>query len=195
MNQALDILLAALAGLVAAEPRPGAQAAARALLGVRGAVLPAAAPAPPNAAALDRALAQSTHPLMALLAPVAARLPWMPSELDGRIGPAISTRMMQAELVGPDGLALAADVRVGLWVMEPGLAYPERAHAAEETFHILSGHADWSAGGGPTARRGEGAMIHHPSMTPHANTTTQAPLLALWRWSGEIGFAGYALTG
>ena len=194
MDAALDTLLTALAGIYAAEGCPGGDAAAAALLAARGKARPAPVPIP-NAAALAAALAQSRHPLAPLLREVAERLTWVPSELDGRIRADISTRMMQAELVGPDGMVFAPDVRVGLWMMEAGLAYPERAHAAEETFHILSGHALWSADDGAFARRGEGATIHHPSMVPHANTTTDAPMLAAWRWSGEIGFADYTLKG
>lgn len=194
MSMAFDALMTALAGLYAGEGRAGGDAAAAALLAARGHDLPAPQPVP-NPGALKLALDQSGHPLAALMRDAAPLLCWVPSELDGRIRAEIASRVMQCELVGPDGMVFDERVRVGLWVMEPNLTYPERAHAAEETFHILSGHALWSADESAFARRGEGATIHHPSMVPHANSTRDLPMMAAWRWSGDIGFADYRLKG
>ena len=102
---------------------------------------------------------------------------------------------MQTELVGPDGIFLSEKTRVGLWVQTANLNYTTRTHAAEETFVILGGKAIWQAGDNAPLEEGIGTVIHHPSNTPHSNCTTNSPLLAAWRWSGDISIEQYTLKG
>ena len=195
MNQ-LSPLLTAMAGLYAAENREGGHQAARALLAAAliEADLPEQ-PAGPLAEDLHLLLATDPHPLSALVRGALPWLVWIYSEMGGRIRQTIASGMMQTELVGPDGIFPHDGVRVGLWLQSAGLDYVTRAHAAEETFVILGGHALWSMNHGPAVRQEAGAVIHHPSLTPHSDCTTNDPLLAAWRWSGDISIEQYALKG
>lgn len=189
-------LLTALAGLFAAENRPGAdQAARRALKAAHSDSRPARAPEPPLAGILESTLANTPHPLAPLIGAASPYIPWVPSGHGGRIRQDIAARMMTAELVGPDGAFYAPDIRLGLWLQGPGVDYVTRSHAAEESFAILAGRAVWTRGTGPEYTAGCGDMIHHPSHIDHSSRTKETPMLAAWRWSGDISFEAYSLKG
>ncbi|PWE34037.1 hypothetical protein DDZ14_02420 [Maritimibacter sp. 55A14] len=190
-------LLTALAALYVAEPRDGGLAAAAALREAADGPLPAPCNVPaPLAAGLAQVL---TGADASLAAAIRAALPWIVWELsrhDGRICDEYALHMMTAEILGPDGILHHDNLRVGLFLQSGGLAYPTRAHAAEETFIMLAGQGLWQAGDGPALLHGAGVLIHHPGMVPHSSTTLPGqPLLAAWRWSGDIGFDSYLLTG
>jgi len=192
----LSPLLTALAGLYAGENRPGGASAAHALLDAASEKirLPERPPGPLNGD-LMTSLAGEQHPLSSLIQQAAPWLHWIYSEMGGRIRSDIANGMMQSELVGPDGIFPHSATRVGLWVQSSDLDYTTRTHAAEETFFILGGHAIWRKGNDTPLEKNSGARVHHPSMTPHSNCTTNAPLLAAWRWSGDISIEQYTLTG
>ncbi len=196
MANQLSPLLHTLAGLYAAENRRGGDLAARALLAAanKKCNLQPAGPAP-LASALAQCLADDPHPLSGLIRAAGSWIKWGGSDLGDRIKDSIAKKMMLVELVGPDGMFPSDAVRVGLWLQAAGVDYTTRSHAAEETFIILGGHAIWQSGENPAKTRGCGAMIHHPSNLPHCDCTTDAPLLAAWRWSGDIAIEQYTLKG
>jgi hypothetical protein len=192
----LSLLLTALAGLYAAENRAGGTQAARALLQASTRTDPIEKSQPgPLDAQLHALLEDDPHPLSSLIRAATPWLAWGFSDLGGRIRDSIASGMMQTELLGPDGLIPNVALRVGLWVQAPQLDYPTRVHAAEETFVILGGDACWRAAGSSEIAKGVGEMIHHPSLTPHSDRTTENALLAAWRWSGDIAIEQYSLKG
>lgn len=194
---ALAALMTGLAERYAAEGRPGGDAAATALAHAARQV-PASLPLLPHSfdAPLAQAFGDAPDDLGRLAAAAAPVIRWRPADLgEDRIGKPLADAMPMCELVGPDGMFLDAHIRVGLWVQTPGLTYGPRRHAAEETFLILAGQALWQAEGRADALQSTGAIIHHPSNILHTSITTDRPLLAAWRWSGEVGFEHYALTG
>lgn len=192
----LSQLMSALAGLFAAENRPGGYEAARALLTAAAVErdLPRH-PEGPIHAHLMAALDGDPHPLSPLIRAAEPFLEWELSSLDGRIRDEIARNMMQAEILGPGTMFPHAAVNVGLFVQAPNLDYVTRRHAAEETFVVLGGGAVWQRGDEAKHFGGIGAVIHHPSMMPHTDCTQESPLLATWRWTGNISVEGYALTG
>lgn len=122
-------------------------------------------------------------------------IPWYHAGLDdGKIPAEVATRMLTAELLGPDGLLPNPALRLGLFYQGPGLDYPIRSHAAEETFIMLAGEGHWSLDGTAHAPRGPGAVLFHPSLALHGSRTTDRPLLAAWRWGGEIGWESYKIA-
>jgi gentisate 1,2-dioxygenase len=114
---------------------------------------------------------------------------------DGRIRPEIARHMLTAELLGPDGMIFHPTVRVGLFMQRAGLNYVTRNHAAEECFIMLAGEGFWSTDDGERYHKTAGNVIFHPSMMPHRSETREKPLLAAWRWSGDIGWDQYQLKG
>lgn len=190
----LKNLFTGLTEIYEGEGRPGGDLAARQLRAVLE-KLPKLATdkTSPLGDIFDRLVPQNSHALIREIRDLAPYLPWEYSELGGRIKPSIGREMIQVELLGPDGLITNDVVRVGIWLQSPNLDYTTRQHQAEETFFILSGSALWSVRGGEAVQKGVGSYIHHPSMTPHADKTTSEPMLAAWRWSGNVDFENYEL--
>ena len=124
-----------------------------------------------------------------------AVLPWSRTGiLDEQIGKDVSSVFAVATLVGPGALIERKDVRGGLYVQRSGTFYPPHAHDAEETYAMLAGNADWQMEFGDWHRADPGDLIHHPSEAPHATRTGALPILAAWRWSGDISPATYRMV-
>ena len=191
----LSALLELLARLYAAEPRPAGPATAAAL---RAAALlplpqPAATAPAPVLAQLRAALAIDPHPGREVIAAALPHVAWC--DIAGAIAalkPAWSAGMLVSELLGPTGQFHHPSLRVGLYVQWPGVHYGLRTHPAEETYCLLGGRSYWATGHAKPRRHRTGDIIHHPSLIPHQTLTRAAPLVAAWRWSGDIAFEGYA---
>lgn len=86
-----------------------------------------------------------------------------------------------ADLVGPaDGaLEQRSDVRVGISVMAPGIAYPDHQHPPEELYLALS-DSDWRQSSNPWHAPGLGGIVYNPPDIVHAMRARQTPLLAIW---------------
>lgn len=187
-------LMRALADVYRAEGRPGGDQAA-------AAYERAAEAAPPLDAVpyrLDAVIREATrgaeHP-----AAVAAReahevLRWSATGiLDEQIPTAVSDMFAVVVLIGPTGMFRTDEVSSGLFVQVPNRYYPLHAHAAEETYAMLAGEAEWTLEGHAPARRRAGDLIHHPAEAGHATRTLARPILAAWRWSGDLRRETYRL--
>ncbi|MCY1127839.1 dimethylsulfonioproprionate lyase family protein [Frigidibacter sp. RF13] len=185
----LETLRAALAALYRAEGRPEATRTAASLL---AGVLAAEAQPPCALDALIRRTA-ATSPLPAARAVLAVQelVPWGTNPVADRTG-SVADIIAVATLMSPEGPILSADFRLGLFYQRPDSYYPLHNHDADETYVILAGRADWTAGE-DRLPRGPGDVIHHPSRMPHAFRTGPEGLLALWRWSGDINTHSYAI--
>jgi dimethlysulfoniopropionate lyase len=189
--------LRALEAVFAAEGRPGGDEAARAL----GEVLMTRFGLPPPnpldiVGDVTEALRSGNHPAVPATLAAWPLIDWHHSGLaDGRIRPEIALSMATAELIGPNGMIFHPSVRVGLFMQVAGVDYVTRTHAAEETFVMLGGAGDWTCNGSLPLRQTAGAYIHHPSGAPHASITRDDPLIAAWRWTGDIAYDGYSLDG
>ncbi|MGF1447008.1 MAG: dimethylsulfonioproprionate lyase family protein [Pikeienuella sp.] len=212
-HAATAALLRALHEIFGAEPRPGAHLAAEAL---RAAI---DAPLPPNLAQ-PRQMPQALRAVLAARGPDAeagchapspgspaakaatatdglAALPWEiwdPWRASGIARPEPGPLPFAiAVLVGPGAPYPSQTAVVGLFAQAPGAYYPPHAHAAEETYAILRGTALWSLDGSPETPQPPGSLIFHPSQGVHATRTIDAPLLAAWRWSGDLSPGTYRL--
>lgn len=140
-------------------------------------------------------LMEDAHPLAEAILAAGPLIPWYHAGLDdGKIPADVARRMLTAELVGPDGLIEDTRVRVGIFWQGPGVDYPVRSHAAEETYIMLAGEGHWSLDLADHAPRTQGEVIFHPSYAPHASRTHDKPLLATWRWGGEISWESYKIA-
>ncbi len=190
-------LVLAIADLYAAEGRPGGDATAQALrLAAETLRQPGPAAVPPHADQLKRALISSPHPIATLITTALPFIRWQHAGLsDGRIRADVAVQMLTAELIGPTGMIPCDTLRAGLFLQASDVAYNTRSHAAEETYVALTDTGLWSVNHAEPAPRPAGEVIFHPSMAPHATYTGDQPLLALWRWSGDIGWNSYAMAG
>jgi len=123
----------------------------------------------------------------------ASRLPWTAGDLPK--SSAIVDRFTFIEIAGPDGLGGSDAMRFGLYLQAPMTDYPPHDHEAEEFYYVLSGDAQWQKNDGPFATMLPGTMIHHLPHDRHAMRTLDAPLLAMWIWTGDIDMATYRLDG
>lgn len=90
------------------------------------------------------------------------------------------------EFVGPDRAYESRALLVGFLMLGPGTHYPDHGHAAEEVYHVVSGHARWRREGRDWRQEPPGAAIHHAPHQRHAMRAGAEPLLALYCWSGAI---------
>jgi mannose-6-phosphate isomerase-like protein (cupin superfamily) len=190
-------VLADLADLFDAESRIGGHEAAQELRAICSKVHTPLLPAHQVLTeTIEQAITIDPLPIAAKIAKVMPLIDWHSSGMvDGRIRPEISEHLATAELVGPDGMIYSEHVRVGLFVQSPNLNYVTRKHAAEETFIILGGSAYWQVDGEEPVLGKSGDMIFHPSNTPHATITKDEPFISAWRWTGDVAYDQYTLTG
>jgi len=186
-------LIAAFADELRRHPLPSALTAAGlldALSGLRAEGTPAGF-MPPH---LDDALvAPGAHPLAALLATIARRVPWV--EVSGRAMPeSFRGRYSYCDIVGPEAPLPAQDVCFGAYLQFPDTWYPFHWHAAEELYFPVSGTALWSRDAIRDQPEPPGTLIRHASNERHATRTGAEPLLALWVWIGDLDFASYAIA-
>ncbi|MBL9051673.1 MAG: hypothetical protein JNK19_16295 [Tabrizicola sp.] len=188
----LSPLLHALADLTATEPRPEADATARALRAAAGTDFLQQAPSLLDAEIRAAARLPDAHPCARLIAEAQDFLPWQASPAAALQPAALAATKAVVTLLSPEGPIPALAFRFGLFYQAPGIYYPLHAHEAAETYTILSGNALWQAGDRrfPTAIA---EPIHHPPNLPHAMRAGPDGFLAIWRWSGDISFDSYRM--
>lgn len=94
-----------------------------------------------------------------------------------------------AELVGPTGMVISADIALGLLLIGPDKLYPPHRHPAAEVYLAVAGEAAWQRGGEAWQSNPPGALILHEPNVVHAMRTLDQPLLALYAWRGEVNTA------
>lgn len=190
----LHALCVALAAAFGAGGRAGGRLAAQRLL---GAASETARPRPARAdlgATLRTACeAQDAVPAARLVAALADVLPWQLWKGEG-LSPDVSSRLFTAEILGPDGLLPAADVRVGCLLSEAHTHYRLSCHAGEETYFVMSGTATWFMEGAEDARHPPGALVHHRAWVRHGRGTGPQPFLGAWRWSGDLDLTAFEVA-
>ncbi len=143
----------------------------------------------------DQALASLTcfPVLQQQLSDTGVSLPWkqgsmkMPASFQGRFA--------YVELAGPEGILPSTDVNFGLYLQQRDTAYPSHWHCAEEDYLVLSGTAMWQIDNDEFVAQPPGTHICHASNQPHATTTQQEPMLAMWFWQGDIRHSTYRIVG
>jgi quercetin dioxygenase-like cupin family protein len=140
------------------------------------------------------ALKNATHPCAVAARGCQELLQWEAagSILDGQVPTSVSSAFTSNYLMGPGCLIEHAALRAGLFMQRPNSYYPLHNHDAVETYVMIEGVGYWTQGK-ETTRYETGGVIHHPSGMLHAFRTLKQPLVALWRWSGDIGPDTYLL--
>lgn len=86
---------------------------------------------------------------------------------------------------GPPALVTCEQLALGVLLLGPRAHYPLHSHRAIEVYVPLN-VAEWWRGEGPWRMEPPGAVIHHASSVGHATRATDAPLLAIYLWSGDL---------
>ncbi|MEM7236616.1 MAG: dimethylsulfonioproprionate lyase family protein [Pseudomonadota bacterium] len=146
-------------------------------------------------AELRTALAQDRDPLADLMAQFAARLPWTLGEGAVAMPAGFQGKYRFCEIVGPHGLIRAETIRFGAYLQFANTHYPFHSHSAEEIYLPVSGTARWWRDGVAGEAAPPGTLIRHGPWERHATATGAEPLVALWAWTGEIGFETHRVDG
>ena len=187
-------LFLALADVFSAEKRYGGNQAAKALIEASRLIDTPKRFENTFSKKVKSSLMINEHPLNSLILEASPFIKWGGSDLrEGRIPEDLANQMPMCELVGPDGLYFNDTVRVGLWLQTKGVVYGPRKHAAEETFYIINGEAEWWSELKKTRLKGSGSYVFHASKIQHKSITSDKHVLTAWRWSGDIGFDKYVL--
>ncbi|MDW3223368.1 MAG: dimethylsulfonioproprionate lyase family protein [Paracoccaceae bacterium] len=146
----------------------------------------------PACAILDSMLSNAEEDHIQKLAACAEDLHWRMAGF-GKLSGEINNKLAVAELIGPDGLFVRPDIRIGLLLQREGFHYPNHSHAAEEIYLVLSGTAMWAVDNAEPIPRGPGGIIRHRSYQPHSIETIGEPLCALWGWVGDVAGGSYSV--
>jgi len=140
------------------------------------------------------ALKNATHPCAIAARGCQQFLQWEAagSILDKHVPTNVSDAFTSNYLMGPGCLIENSSLRAGLFIQKPNSYYPLHNHDAVETYIMIEGVGYWTQGG-VTTRHSVGDVIHHPSGMLHAFRALEQPLVALWRWSGDIDPNTYRL--
>jgi quercetin dioxygenase-like cupin family protein len=187
----LPDLLHALANLTAIEPRPEAQATADTLHAATGTDFPEQPPSTLSPGILHAASLPG-HPVARLIHNAHPWLPWADSPIASQQPTALRAIKSVITFLGPDASIRSETLLFGLFYQAPDAYYPLHAHNAAETYTLLAGTAQWQAGDHKFSL-GAGDAIHHPPNLPHAMRAGPHGFLAMWRWSGDIGFHSYRM--
>lgn len=143
----------------------------------------------------DHAVASSTafRQLQRELVQIGSLLPWMQGAM--KMPDSFQDRYSYVELAGPRGMITSSEISFGLYLQQRNVVYPSHWHAAAEDYLIVSGTALWQIGNGDFAARPPGSHIRHLSNQPHATTTLEEPVLAMWFWQGDIRASTYRIVG
>ena len=188
----LSPLLTALADLTATEPRPEAKATARALRAGAETDFPALPLSALSPGILQTAALTGAHPAAKLIHDAHSFLAWRDSPIASRQPTELRAIKSVVMLLGPGAPIPSDGLLFGLFYQAPGSTYPLHAHNAAETYTILAGTAFWQAGDYRFPLN-PGEAIHHPPNLPHAMRAGPDGFLAMWRWSGDIGFDSYRM--
>ncbi len=89
------------------------------------------------------------------------------------------------EIIGPNGVLICDDCRIGFLILGRDIYYPNHNHEATELYHTISGTGLWSQNDGEEIPKAPNTAIYHEEWENHAMRTTD-PLLNLWSWAGAI---------
>ena len=124
---------------------------------------------------------------------IGSQLPWMQGNM--KMPDSFQGRFAYVELAGPRGMIADTDISCGLYLQQRAVIYPSHWHTAIEDYLVVSGTATWQIDDGEFVARTPGTHIEHASNQPHATTTQQDPLLAMWFWRGDIRDSTYRIVG
>jgi hypothetical protein len=84
-----------------------------------------------------------------------------------------------AEIIGPMGLHVRDDIKVGVTLMRQHLTYPDHHHSPEEIYIVLS-DGFWRQNQEPWWSPGLGGYVYNKSDISHAMKSVETPLCAIW---------------
>ena len=133
----------------------------------------------------DRATAR-TKPIVEAVNKHREALDWWSTYTEADMaGKGMADGMAACLFCGPGAPFYAPDGRAGFFYVRGDVEYAAHRHEPAEIYAILAGRARfWNEATG-WVEAGAGDIIHTPSWSWHAMTTTSGPVLIMWSWIGS----------
>lgn len=127
----------------------------------------------------------TTKPIVDALGGLRHNLSWWSTYTEADMaGRGMASGMAACLFCGPGAPFDARDGRAGFFYVKDDVEYAAHRHEPNEIYAILAGRARfWNEATG-WVEAGAGDVIHTPSWSWHAMTTTEGPVLIMWVWMG-----------
>ena len=110
---------------------------------------------------------------------------WYPYDGDPRAGRGFGDGATANAVVGPWAPLKCDHVGAGFFALNQGIEYADHAHAPDEIYVPLAGHARFCCEAYGEMHAGPDTVIYQPSWQWHSMETPDSPVLILWVWIGE----------
>lgn len=130
-------------------------------------------------------LLPAARPLFQALLAAAPTLAWQVSyALEDGFGEEYLQRYAWCDVIGPNGIYVSDEYRIGFGFWREGLFYPPHSHEPEEIYWVLSGTGRFTSGDAQPASKGPGSVIHHEPYEWHSIDMRDSPVLVFFLWKG-----------
>ena len=131
-------------------------------------------------------LTPAAHLLFQKLVAASPTLAWQNSYTtnDG-FGQEYLEKSAWCDVVGPEGIYLSNEYRIGFAYWRKGLFYPPHSHEPEEVYWVLGGTGLFTKGDAPARQKGPGSIVHHEPYTWHSIDMRKSSVLVFFFWRGR----------
>lgn len=148
-------------------------------------VSPKEHPATAHLPEMHDSLLPTARPLFQALLAASPTLAWQISyTADDGFGEEYLQRYAWCDVIGPNGIYLSDDHRIGFGYWRKGLFYPPHAHEPEEIYWVLSGTGLFTSGDQEPAYKGPGSIVHHEPHVWHSIDMRESAVLVMFLWKG-----------
>lgn len=142
-------------------------------------------PAVPHLPELGNTLLPEAQSLFDALLAASPTLAWQISyTLEDGFGQEYLERYAWCDIIGPEGIWLSDDYRIGFGFWREGLFYPPHSHEPEEVYWVMSGTGLFKSGDADPVSKGPGAVVHHEPYVWHSIDMSQSSVLVFFLWKG-----------
>lgn len=142
-------------------------------------------PAVPYLPELGNDLLPAARPVFDALLAASPTIAWQISyTLEDGFGQEYLERYAWCDIIGPEGIWVSDEYRIGFGFWRKGLFYPPHSHEPEEIYWVLSGTGLFKSGDADPAPRGPGSIVHHEPYVWHSIDMSQSSVLVFFLWKG-----------
>jgi hypothetical protein len=94
-------------------------------------------------------------------------------------------RYAWCDIIGPQGVYVSDQYRIGFGYWRKGLFYPSHSHEPEEIYWVIGGGGLFSKGHESARYCGPGSVVHHEPYVWHSIDMIESPVLVLFLWRGK----------
>ncbi len=143
-------------------------------------------PAAPHLPGMQDCLLPTAQSLFQALLAASPTLAWQVSyNVDDGFDEEYLRRYAWCDVIGPHGIYLSDEYRIGFGYWREGLFYPPHAHEPEEIYWVIGGTGLFTSGDAPPAYKGPGSIVHHEPGVWHSIDMSESSVLVVFLWKGR----------